>query len=87
MDDHTRPDENPALSVRLDLHLDRQPISGRLRTEQGADEWFVGWVGFVDALKRLHERERRRQTRPASGRGLGVRNTPETHPHRKEPRP
>jgi hypothetical protein len=37
--------------------LDRQPVSGRLRTERGADEQFVGWLGFVDALKRLQELE------------------------------
>ena len=37
--------------------LDRQPISGRLRPERGAEEPFVGWLGFVDALKRLNERK------------------------------
>jgi hypothetical protein len=42
--------------VQLELWLDRQPISGRLRTERGADEQFVGWLGFVDALKRLQQR-------------------------------
>jgi hypothetical protein len=50
--------ENPRtrdreLSVRLDLQLDRQPIAGRLRTERGADECFVGWLGFAAALERL----------------------------------
>jgi hypothetical protein len=50
-------DEDRVVSVRLDVWLDRQPISGRLRTERGADEQFVGWLGFVDALKRLHELE------------------------------
>jgi hypothetical protein len=44
--------------VRLDLFLDRQPVSGRLRTEWGGDERFVGWLGFVDALKRLYELRR-----------------------------
>ena len=39
------------------LHLDRQPISGALRPERGAEEPFVGWLGFVDALKRLNERK------------------------------
>jgi hypothetical protein len=50
-------DEDRVVSVRLDVCLDRQPICGRLRTEGGADEQFVGWLGFVDALKRLHELE------------------------------
>jgi hypothetical protein len=52
-------DEDRVVSVRLDVWLDRQPISGRLRTERGADEQFVGWLGFLDALKRLHELEDR----------------------------
>jgi hypothetical protein len=43
------------LRVHLELHLDREPISGRLRPEDGAEEPFVGWLGFVDALKRVHE--------------------------------
>jgi len=42
------------------VQLDREPIGGRLRTERGAEERFVGWLGFVDALKRLQEIERRR---------------------------
>jgi hypothetical protein len=54
-----RADEDQVLSVTLEVSLDRQPISGRLRTERGADEHFVGWLGFVDALKRLHEIERK----------------------------
>jgi hypothetical protein len=40
------------LSVRLDVHLDRQPITGRLRTDWGNDERFVGWLGFIDTLRR-----------------------------------
>lgn len=55
VDDHARIDEDRALSVRLDVHLDRQPVVGRLRPEQGQDEPFVGWLGFVDALRRLHD--------------------------------
>jgi hypothetical protein len=55
MDEQIRTDEDRVLSVRLDVCLDRQPISGRLRTERGLDEQFVGWLGFVDALKRLHQ--------------------------------
>jgi hypothetical protein len=51
----TGSDEDRPVSVRLDLHLGRQPISGRLRTEWGTDERFVGWLGLVDALTRLNE--------------------------------
>ena len=57
IDEQTGSDEERVVSVRLDVCLDRQPITGRLRTERGADEQFVGWLGFVDALKRLHELE------------------------------
>ena len=56
-----RRDEEGALSVQLDVHLDRQPVTGRLRTAQGADERFVGWLGFVDALKRALSTELPRQ--------------------------
>ena len=55
MDDETSADQNYPLRVQLDLDLDRQPISGRLRTQWGADERFEGWLGFVDALRRLQE--------------------------------
>ena len=44
------PDDERALRVLLDVHLDRQPVSGRLRTPGGGDEPFVGWLGFVEAL-------------------------------------
>lgn len=57
-DDDDRPDEGRMLSVRLDVHLDAQPISGRLRTDRGEDEEFVGWLGFIDTLRRLQEFER-----------------------------
>jgi hypothetical protein len=57
MDERIRTDQHRVVSVRLDVCLDRQPVSGRLRTERGADEQFVGWLGFIDALKRLHELE------------------------------
>lgn len=56
MDDQAGTDADRALHVQLDVYLDRQPISGRLRTEPGVDERFVGWLGFVEALKRLDER-------------------------------
>ncbi len=55
MDDHAGSDEEYALSVRLDLDLDRRPISGRLRTEQGIERRFVGWLGFIEALRSVHE--------------------------------
>jgi len=60
MNDTPSSGEERTLSVRLDVQLDREPIGGRLRTERGAEERFVGWLGFVDALKRLQEIERRR---------------------------
>jgi hypothetical protein len=59
VDDQAGTPADRPLSVRLDLYLDRQPISGRLRTEWGADEEFVGWLGFVEALERLLERRQR----------------------------
>jgi hypothetical protein len=55
MDDEPSNDEDGALSVQLDVHLDRQPVTGRLRTTHGAEERFVGWLGFVEALKRAEE--------------------------------
>ncbi len=55
MDDRSRGHEGRTLSVRLDVQLDRQPIGGRLRTDWGAEETFVGWLGFVDALRRLRD--------------------------------
>jgi hypothetical protein len=63
MDDRDPRDEDRPLHVRLDVHLDRQPVCGRLRGEGGADERFVGWLGFVEALKRLHERSGERRAR------------------------
>jgi hypothetical protein len=61
MFDDQRPDEDRMLSVRLDVHLDRHPITGRLRTDWGDDERFVGWLGFIDTLRRLQEREPRHE--------------------------
>jgi hypothetical protein len=64
MDDHGR-DGDRMLSVQLDVHLARRPVTGRLRSGQGVDERFVGWLGFVDALKRVEraiEKRPHRQT-------------------------
>jgi hypothetical protein len=55
MDDGARNDDPSALNVQLDVHLDRRPITGRIRTPDGADERFVGWLGFVDAMKRAEQ--------------------------------
>jgi hypothetical protein len=55
VDRNDRTDEDRVLRVQLELDLDSQPVTGLLRSEGGADEAFVGWLGFVDALKRLHE--------------------------------
>jgi len=43
------------LTVQLLLELGREPVRGLLRVEDGTEERFVGWLGFVDALKRLRE--------------------------------
>jgi hypothetical protein len=42
MDEAERSHENRMLSVRLDVYLDRRPISGRLRGRRGVEEQFVG---------------------------------------------
>jgi hypothetical protein len=55
MDGNVRTDKDRVLRVQLELDLDNQPVTGLLRSDRGADEAFVGWLGFVDALKRLHE--------------------------------
>jgi hypothetical protein len=56
MDDDAAPDEEVVLRMQLELRIECEPIIGRLRAEGGADEEFVGWLGFLDALRRLHER-------------------------------
>ena len=55
MDDLARNDDTEALSMQLDVQLDRRPVTGRIRTAGGADERFVGWLGFVDAMKRAEQ--------------------------------
>ena len=57
MDDQPIYEAANVLRLQLELHLDREPISGRLRTEWGAEEPFVGWLGFVDALRRLQQQD------------------------------
>ena len=47
MDEPAHSAEDRTLSVRLDLNLAGEPISGRLCTDGGAER-FVGWLGFVD---------------------------------------
>lgn len=61
MHDHDRADEDRPLRVQLELELEREPVSGRLRSERGTEEAFVGWLGFVEALKRLHQLNREEQ--------------------------
>ena len=43
------------LRLRLDVQLDCEPICGRLYTIEGEEEQFVGWLGFVDALRNMQE--------------------------------
>jgi hypothetical protein len=64
MDDDDRSHEDRRLRVQLEVDLDRQPVCGRLRPERGADETFVGWLGFVDALKRLQDDPLNRREQP-----------------------
>jgi len=65
MDRSSRADHHDrTLRLRLDVRLDRQPITGRLRTEGGAEESFVGWLGFADALRRLRDRAAAAPDRP-----------------------
>jgi hypothetical protein len=61
MDEHAGTDKDRTLRVQLELNVDRQPISGRLRTERGEDERFEGWLGFVEALERLHPNHKESQ--------------------------
>jgi hypothetical protein len=57
MDDRSASEDANVLRLQLELRLDREPISGLLRTPSGAEEQFVGWLGFVDALRRLQQRD------------------------------
>jgi hypothetical protein len=53
MDDLAPTDDcEGALNVQLDVHLDRRPVAGRIRTPDGGEERFVGWLGFVEAMHR-----------------------------------
>ena len=57
MDDQAGPEETDVLRLQLELDLSREPIRGRLRSQRGAEERFVGWLGFIDALKRLQQQD------------------------------
>jgi hypothetical protein len=59
---HREPDDAP-LRLQLELHLEREPICGRLRCDRGEDEEFVGWLGFVEALRRVAEARTDRRDR------------------------
>jgi hypothetical protein len=54
MQDQPPTNDDRSLSVQLDLRLDCEPISGRVRCERRSEQ-FVGWLGFVEALRRLTE--------------------------------
>jgi hypothetical protein len=58
-----RSPDDPPLVVELEVHLERRPPSGRLRTARGADEQWIGWLGFAEALKRVHDAEAARLRR------------------------
>ncbi|ADB49558.1 hypothetical protein [Conexibacter woesei] len=53
MDEDTAATADRVLVVQLELHLDRQPLTGRLRRAGGAEHAFVGWLGFLEALRRV----------------------------------
>ena len=55
MSEQARPNPDRQLQAQLVLHVDREPVSGWLRCELGREERFVGWLGFVEALRRLAE--------------------------------
>jgi hypothetical protein len=55
MSEHAHPNADRTLQAQLVLHVDRTPVSGWLRCERGREERFVGWLGFVEALRRLAE--------------------------------
>jgi hypothetical protein len=61
VDDKAETEADRTLSVQLELFLERRPISGRLSTERGTEERFVDWLGFVDALGRLRERDEEKE--------------------------
>jgi hypothetical protein len=62
--DNDRTEEDRALRVQLEVHLDRQPVTGLLRPERGATETFIGWLEFVGALRRLQEGPADREEQP-----------------------
>jgi uncharacterized protein YbjT (DUF2867 family) len=78
MDGQGRDDEDGALRAQLDVHLDRRPVTGRLRTAQGADERFVGWLGFVAALRSVQKASERPP--PTTQGGTMTENTTDQRP-------
>jgi uncharacterized protein YbjT (DUF2867 family) len=46
-----------ALHVELELELDSEPPRGLVRSRDGAERAFTGWLGFAEALNSLRERE------------------------------
>jgi hypothetical protein len=55
MDDAATGGTKLELTIQLQLEHGHEPVRGVLRIEDGSEERFVGWLGFVDALKRLCE--------------------------------
>ncbi|HEY8582065.1 MAG TPA: hypothetical protein VIL49_03930 [Capillimicrobium sp.] len=55
MVERPHPNRDRPLSVHLHVHLDREPVTGWLRCDRGAQERFVGWLGFVEALRHMAE--------------------------------
>jgi uncharacterized protein YbjT (DUF2867 family) len=46
-------DSDHLLRLGLELHLGSRPLRGRLRSREGIVEEFVGWLGFIEALRAL----------------------------------
>jgi hypothetical protein len=64
--DHSTADGR-TLRLRLDVQLDCEPICGRLYTDEGEEEQFVGWLGFVDALRNMQELREHDDTNEEAG--------------------
>jgi hypothetical protein len=55
MKNQARQHDDRPLSVHLEVSLGRRPVTGLLRADKGDVEEFVGWLGFVEALRRMSE--------------------------------